>query len=95
MAAGFISIFAGVMLVVVIDEYIMALTLVVFVPLGPAMAVPAGKIAPRRYTKEETRPAAYSLYFCTLQLAQVISYGLDDAVLHGSEDGFLGLTTYR
>ena len=63
MAAGFISITAGVLIVIAQDENLMVVALVIFVPLGPAMAVPAGKIAPRRYTKEDCRPAAYSLYF--------------------------------
>jgi len=86
MAAGFITVLACVPLVLAQEQQHLVVPLVLILPFGGAMAIPAGKIAPRRYTTEETRPLAYSLFFASLMLAQFVAYGVDDAIIHGSND---------
>lgn len=44
----------------------MLFAVLLFLPLGGSVGVPAGKIAIRRYTKPETRSMAFSIVFMTL-----------------------------
>lgn len=69
--------------------------LLILFPLGGALDHPATRIAPRRYTTDECRPAAYSILFWIMQAAQCTTFGADDAILQLSSDGAMGLTRFR
>ena len=58
--------------------------LLVIFPLAGALDHPAAKLAPRRYTTDYTRAAAYSILFWIMQLAQVVTFGCDDIILQTS-----------
>ena len=66
MIASVISVIAGIIITFAQNEGLFIFGLVFVLPLAGAISIPAGKIAPRRYTIEATRPAAYSLFFATL-----------------------------
>jgi len=66
MIASAISVVAGLIITFAENEGLFIFGLVFILPLAGALSIPAGKIAPRRYTIPATRPAAYSLFFVTL-----------------------------
>jgi len=69
MFAGLFGALTGFMIAFAVNEAMLLFTLIVLMPLGGALAIPAGKIAPRRYTLPATRSAAFSLFFWIQQLA--------------------------
>ena len=69
MAGGLSRGLAGLMIAFAVNEAMLLFALVVFMPFGGALAIPAGRIAPRRYTLPATRSAAFVAFFWIQQLA--------------------------
>ena len=85
---------SGILLAVAEWEALLLIVVILIFPIAGAFAIPAGKIAPRKYEDQDTRLAAYSSFFWTLMLVQTITYGVGDAIHHGSDDDTLGMNTY-
>ena len=66
MISSLVSTIAGAIITFVQHEGTFIFGLVFVLPLGGAISIPAGKIAPRRYTTLATRPVAYSLFFVAI-----------------------------
>lgn len=95
MFSSILSGISGLLLAIADGEAMFVVTVIILFPISAAFAIPAGKIAPRRYTDEDTRQAAYSTFFWTLMVVQATTYGVVDVILHNSYDGNLGMNEYQ
>jgi len=62
----------------------MLFAILMFLPLGGSVGVPAGKIAVRRYTKPETRSMAFSIVYMVMNIAAMAGFASDDILTHES-----------
>lgn len=64
----------------------MLFAILLLLPLGGSVGVPAGKIAIRRFTKPETRSVAFSIVFMVMNVASMMGFGSDDIFTHESQN---------